>query len=133
MDITVYLPDEIGERAKEEELNLSRLLRDAVTDELERRETMAKTLDETETFEVELRDKEDRPYTGQIKGKRVAWDDKSGYEVFLTDDERVLFYDEGRQQYHQFDDPVEQLRSWLSPAMYSEALYALGEKPVVEL
>jgi hypothetical protein len=37
MNHNVYLPDEISERAKAAELNLSRLLRDAVTDELKRR------------------------------------------------------------------------------------------------
>jgi hypothetical protein len=37
MDITVYLPDELGRAAKEAELPLSQLLRDAVAAQLDRR------------------------------------------------------------------------------------------------
>ena len=38
MDITVYLPDEVGKQAKAAKLPLSQLLRAAVLEELRRRE-----------------------------------------------------------------------------------------------
>ena len=41
MDITIYLPDEIGKWAKEQDLGLSRMLRDAVEDEKRRRDARA--------------------------------------------------------------------------------------------
>lgn len=41
MDITVYLPDALGKRAKEADLKFSRLLRDAVEKELANMETLA--------------------------------------------------------------------------------------------
>ena len=67
MDITVYLPDEIGQRAKEHELNLSRLLRDAVTEELSRRGAVAETLKDSEVYEIEL-EGDAGYYTGRITG-----------------------------------------------------------------
>jgi len=44
MDITVYLPDEIGERAKKYGLNLSRMLRASVEEELNQLAELADTL-----------------------------------------------------------------------------------------
>jgi hypothetical protein len=131
VDITVYLPDEIGRQAKDAELNLSGLLRSAVTDELERREAMNKTLTETETYEVYLEDGDGRGYTGTITGKKLGWEDE--VEVFLTSDERVLVYDGKRSEYHEVTDPAEQLRNWLGAAEYFDVVTALGGKPRVDL
>lgn len=128
VDITVYLPDDIGAKAKRAELNLSRMLRDAVTDELERMEAMAATLQETEVYEIDL----DDGTIGRITGKLLAADDQSGDEVYLTDDERVLFYDASREQVDELDDPAEQLNG-LPPEMYSAVAEALGFKPIIDL
>src|SRR5437764_582775 len=87
VNVNVYLPDEIGQRAKAADLPFSQLLRVAVIVELERRKAMSTTLEETQTYEVGLEDQEGRPYTGRVTGKRIAFDERRGVEVFLTEDE----------------------------------------------
>jgi hypothetical protein len=135
MNITVYLPDEVGERAKAAELPLSRLLRDAVISELDRRTAMTRTLVLSETHELDLQDGEGRAYTGRITGAMLALEsDKHHHaEVYLTDDERVILYDMHKRSYSVLDDPVEQLRDALSLATYSGVLRDLGETPVIDL
>ena len=137
MDFTVYLPDDIGKRAKEaQDLNLSRLLRDAVTRELERREAMKTTLETPTTHEVYVEDRDGRGYTGRITGRSIAaTEDHEEIEVFLTTDERVIVYYGKKNEYHVLDNPAEELREWLSdaPAAYFDAMTALGEEPVMDL
>lgn len=132
MDITVYLPDEIGERAKAAELNLSRMLRDAVTEELERRTAVENTLSDSQTIELELEDDEGRIYTGRITGAEIARQDHGDWSVFLAQDGRVILYDGERMKYWVLDDPAAEL-AHLDPAVYAEACSALGIKAVVDL
>ncbi len=133
MDITVYLPDELGKRAKRENVNLSRMLRDALIEEFQRRDTMKATLDDMQVYEVEVEDDEGKVYTGRITGSQIAYDESGDVTVFLTDDERVIVHDGKRMKYWVLDDPEEQLRGWLGPAEYYEAVDALGITPVVDL
>lgn len=134
MDFTVYLPDELGARAKDElKGQLSRLFRDAVEAEMKRREAMAKTLAEPQEFKVAIEDSEGRYYTGRISGSLIAYDDRREVSVYLTTDERVIVYDGGKQKHYVLDDPEEQLRGWLSPAAYSDAMEAFGIVPVIDL
>jgi hypothetical protein len=131
MDITIYLPDELGERAKRADLNLSRMLRGQVEEELERRAAVAQTLDNPQTYELELEDPDTfRRYTGRVTGRKIAEDEQ--IEVFLTEDERVIVYDGGRPDYRVLEDPEEELRG-LPAAEYASALSALGIKPVIDL
>lgn len=133
MDITVYLPDEIGQRAKAAELNLSGLLRAAVSDELERRAQVTKTLTEPQTYEIYLEDRDGRGYKGRITGAMLVRTNDD-IEVYLTDDERVIVYDENKTEHWELDNPVAELRDWLvSDADYAEAMKALGESPVIDL
>jgi hypothetical protein len=134
VDITVYLPDELGKRAKANDLNLSRMLRDAVTNDLARRDAVKDALSSTETYELDLIDREGRGYTGRIKGKLIAG--APGVSVYLTDDERVIVHDEDRSEYHELEDhPAEYLRNWFprDPGAYAEACEALGVKAVIDL
>lgn len=133
VDFTVYLPDAIGVRAKEAGLNLSRLLRAAVTRELERREAVKKSLEEPETFEVAISDDEGREYIGRINGTEIAAEEPGEVSVFLTTDERVIVYDGKGEKHFVLDNPVNQLRGWLSDAQYFHAMQALGEEPVIDL
>jgi hypothetical protein len=128
VDITVYLPDALGERAKEQNINLSRTLRDAIEEELEMRDAMKTTLEDTQVYEVELED----GTTGRITGTRIATDWKDGDEVYLTEDERVLYYDAQRERVREIEDPQEELRN-LDGEQYSAAAAALGFKPVIDL
>ena len=131
MDITVYLPDEIGERAKAAPgLNLSRLLRDAVTDALQRREAMAKTLSESQEHQVGVEDKDGRFFTGRITGSVIAISDD--LTVYLTDDERVLVHDSNKLRYWEVDDAQEELRD-LTGGAYQDAMDALGLEAIIDL
>ena len=137
MNHTVYLPDDLSKavKAAKPDLNLSRLLRDAVTDELERRATVANTLNEIKVHEVYIEDEDGRGYTGRITGTEIACDDHEEIQVFLTDDQRVLVYDGQRSEYHHVTDNLDQeLRGWLiNDGVYSDAMLALGIKPTIDL
>ena len=131
MDITVYLPDEIGKRAKKAGLNLSGLLRTAVTEELEMIEARAETLNDPRTFDVGLEDEEGHFYIGRVTGALIAQDGDT--QVFLTEDERVLLYDYDNSKCRPIDDPESALRDALGDGAYFEAMIALGETPVIDL
>jgi post-segregation antitoxin (ccd killing protein) len=135
VDLTVYLPDEIGKRAKEAGLNLSRLLRDGVTNELERRDAVAATLNNVETYELDLEDEDGRAYTGRVTGSHLvtASNTRGHAEVYVTEDERVIAYDGMKRRYWVLDNPVEDLRDWLPEGVYAEVLHSLGETPVVDI
>lgn len=135
MNINVYLPDELGEKvraqeAKGEKLPLSQLLQEAVREELNRRESMAVTLQDPSEYEVALEDDEGRPYTGRITGSLIAED--RDLTVYLTNDERVILYDPSRAAYWEIEDPEEELRS-LERGAYAAACAALGITPVIDL
>jgi hypothetical protein len=141
MDITIYLPDDIGQRAKAEDLKLSRMLRGAVEKELAKRDAMAAALsDDIQTYEVDVRlaDEETgqiRPFVGRITGQRLYSDTA---EIYLTADKRVLAYFE--QEIYRLDDPPEDLRrklkEWVgedSPTTFVGLCEILGLDPVIDL
>jgi hypothetical protein len=126
VNINVYLPDDLGKRAKAADVPFSQLLRDAVVEELERREAMSETLRDVETFELPLEDKDGKAYTGRITGTAIDGDDKD-VEIFLTEDERVIWYDNSKLTYWILENPEKELEGW------PDALRALGYTPVVDL
>jgi hypothetical protein len=140
MDVTVYLPDEIGRRAKDEELKLSRMLRDAVTAEFKRRDAIDEALDEIQTYEVWPVEMNGVLVTGRITGKLIAScaDSQDGV-LFLTDDKRVLGHVESDASIERLDDPTEQLVANLNRFFdgefepFTEACQALGVAPVIDL
>ncbi len=134
VDITVYLPDEIGTRAKEAELPFSRMLRDAVEEELDRRATIADTLAEgVQEHEVDL-----ETHTGVITGKLLGTF-KDGDQIFLTNDERVLVYQAERMDYYEMEDPEAELADLLQQtrepdtSIIADVMRALGFRPRVRL
>jgi hypothetical protein len=133
MNINVYLPDDLGRRAKEAELPLSRLLQAAVADELERRHAMAGTLSETQTYEVDVENDDGKIYTGRITGTRIAEDYRNDTQVFATDDDRVIVYDGEKRRHYVIDDPAQDLRGWLAEDTYVAAMSSLGLKPIIDL
>ena len=131
MNVNVYLPDALGEQAKASDLPLSRMLRDAVETELQRRSAVETTLaGKQDTYEVDLETKDGVAFRGRITG--TVLDPGSG-TVFLTSDERVIVYDEKRCAIHELQDPEEDLRDWLSGDEYIAALAALGITAVVDV
>jgi post-segregation antitoxin (ccd killing protein) len=138
MNHNLYLPDDLGARAKAAELNLSRLLRDAVTDELERRAAVNETLAKTKEHLLNLTDDEERPYQGRLTGTEIAYDERNDIAVYLTDDERVIVHDGQKEKLHDLSvDPYqvveETLRNWLDDDAYIAAMHALGMAPVIDV
>lgn len=146
MNFNVYLPDELGEQAKAEELKLSRLLREAVVNELHRREVMGQALEEPQVYEVEIGDLredgeniEDRgTYLGRITGKLVH--DSPIWQVFLATDRRVIIYNDDALTYDALEaDATEReligfLRAHIDIDFeFADACRALGVRPVIDL
>ena len=137
MDITVYLPNELGERAKAAELKFSRLLREAVETELERRDAN----DGMTLHYVRQRDQDEHPLRLRFTGRVVA--QRDDMTVYLTDSGKVLltwdevgydlypsadafgdwFWGEDRQTYGEADYDV----------TLADAIEALNIPPVIEL
>lgn len=138
MDIMIYLPDEIGERAKKEEINLSRMLRDRLIDHYERSDAMSKTLSNVEVHEVQLEDSEGGWYTGRITGTRIDNEESYPLEIYLTDDERVIEYNSDAGRYSVLQNPsVELYQEYdagaISEGDYAAAMRAIGETPTIDL
>jgi hypothetical protein len=134
VDITVYLPDDIGKRANEADLPFSHLLRGAVETELARRDAIAETLgDGVEEHEVDLGD-----YAGVITGKLLGTL-KDGDQFFLTDDGRVLTYDAHNRGVWAHEDPETELGKWLQDCpeddevVIADVMRSLGYRPRMRL
>lgn len=131
MDLTVYLPDELGAKAKNESLNFSRLLRSAVKAELSRRERAQEAIEslgEPQQFDVRVA-KNDKEHTGRIKGWSI--DHNNDWDVYLTVDDRVIVHDVFRLSYEEM--PKDEAPSTLDPTRFPDALRFLGVEPVVDL
>jgi hypothetical protein len=129
MDITVYLPDEIGQWAKESGMNLSQTLRAELEAERARRDAVAGTL--TASAEHRIRVAE----TGLdyvLHGALIAQDYDHEVEAYLGDDERIYVYDAGAQRLHEVDSPQD-LGDWLADSLYVDAMRALGQRPVLHI
>jgi hypothetical protein len=138
MKINIYLPDDLGHRAKEEGLNLSRMLRDAAESELHKREAMNAAVGDEQVYEFTLVNDEGIEYTGRLTGKLIAGDDPQNVGVYLTNDKRVLAVYPDQSSYTELgeagDDLLEDLRSCgLQGWEVAEACRALGIKPVIDL
>lgn len=131
MDVTVYLPDELGARAKQEKINLSGTLRAAVKAELGRREKVRKAvgdLGEPQEFKVRVI-KNDKEHTGRITGWVI--EHNNDWDVYLTDDDRVIVYNEFRSSYDAMT--TDEARAELDATLFPEALSFLGVEPIVDL
>ena len=142
MDITVYLPDELGARAKEAEINMSRTLRDAVTDKLGRIEAVAELMEGATKHELSLEDDDGRAYTGRIVGTSIVYNERNDVEVFVTEDGRLIIYDGEGQAYYDHGQVAEADRGEVGEVLrnrlqdndqYLEAMGELGWEAVVDL
>jgi hypothetical protein len=132
VDITVYLPDDLGQRAKDRGVNLSRMLRDALADQFAREDAMAQTLTSQppKTIALDLVDPEDRGYKGTLEATRIT--DSEDPEVYLTAGGKVILYDPDKRAVWEVDDPEQDLRD-LPSEHYLDAMDALGIVPTVDL
>lgn len=136
MDITVYLPDEIGTQAKEAGMNLSRTLRDAVESELEHTRAMKELAGEAEEHLLDLETSDGQPFEGRVMGTLLC-ENRKGDQVFVTEDERVIVYYPYQSQYHVLENNEDALRETLGNLCdfdeYISAMSQLGYTAMVDL
>jgi hypothetical protein len=136
MDITIYLPDDLGKWAKEHELPLSRMLREAVEAEQSRQLAIQNTLEEAGTTELEVEDDDGDSYTARIHGTLIAEQGGGSYPgvyVYLGKDENVYVYEESSGKLYR-DVAHSDLRDWLpDDAAYSDSMRALGEDVIIDI
>ena len=144
MNFNIYLPEELGQRVRSEDLNLSRMLRDAVTAEFKRRDAMAEALSDSQTYEFEWKD-QDGEYTARITGRQVWPDGKVGQQdhaaIYVASGNRVLVVYPSEQDHRDItpdEDLMDALRDayvldLVEPDEFREVCRRLGVKPVIDL
>ena len=135
MDITIYLPDDLGKWAKEHNLGLSRMLRDAVEAERQRQNAVAETLASAETHDLTVEDDDGNPYTARLHAALIAEQDSGvarDVYAYLGKDELVYVYDERASKLYR-GVSTEELRDWLYDDQYAAAMRALGEEVVIDV
>ena len=138
MDITIYLPDELGKWAKEQDLGLSRMLRDAVEAARRRREAEATLNAEAKTYKLDVREPDgyggSDDITVRLHGTLIAKQDISGYgstEVYAGEDGKVYVHDFEGQLYR--DIEPDNLRELVDESTYIEVMRALGEEVIIDI
>ena len=136
MDITVYLPDDIGAQAKESGLNLSRMLRDAVMADFEHSRAMKELAGDTEEILLYLETPDGETFEGCFTG-RLLCENHRGDQVFVTDDERIIAYYPNQLKYYVLEKDQESLRETLKTFCefdeYISAMTQLGYTATVDL
>ena len=136
VDITVYLPDDIGAQAKEAGMNLSRTLRDAVESELERARAMKEFAKDAQEWLLHL-ERDGWGFEGRIVGTLLC-ENRSGHQVFVTEDGRLILYYPDEAKYYVMDDDADALREALKNVCddmdeYISAMAQLGYTATVDL
>jgi hypothetical protein len=129
MDITVYLPEEIGRWAKESGINLSQTLRAELEAERSRRDAVAGTLTDSKEHKIRVAE---AGLDYVLHGALIAQDYDHEVEAYLGEDERIYVYDAGRQRLHEVGSPQD-LGDWLANGLYVDAMRALGQKPILHI
>jgi post-segregation antitoxin (ccd killing protein) len=138
-DVTVRIDIELRAKAKELDINMSRLLEGALRDEIDRIETIAKTLEGAEEIKLDLEDNDGRPYVGRLTGKFLG--EGHGAQAFVTTDGRVIVYDSDCRTYFDATDQDAEvgLQAALEsvfpydPDVISDVMHAIGETPEIDL
>jgi hypothetical protein len=133
VDITVYLPDEIAQRAKAQNVNLSRVLRDALTTQFAEEDTVSATLEESRTVTLELQTDEGRAYRGRMEATLIGEDPATGTAVYLRRSGEVIAYRPTDRAFRTVEDPASELLAELPTEAYIAAMDALGIVPEVDL
>jgi post-segregation antitoxin (ccd killing protein) len=134
VDITIYLPDELARRAKDRGINLSRMLRNALTAQFHEEETTAAVLEGATKIELNLKNDSGSVYTGRITGTKIASGDH--VDVFLTDRKNVVVYDFDRLRYYVegADFGSSSLEDLVGDKeVYVQVMHALGRAAIVDL
>ncbi len=133
MDITVYLPDDVAQRAKAGNVNLSRVLRDALTAQFTEEDAVKATLDEAGTVTLELRTDDGRAYRGRMQAALLGESPEKATAVYLRRTGEVVAYRAEERSLRPVDDPASELFAVLPTDRYFAAMDALGLVPEVDL
>jgi hypothetical protein len=131
MNLTVYLPDELGTLARNADLPLSRTLREAVQTERRRREAVAATMGKAGVYQADVAGEQGQGFTIRVHGSLTA---SSGtVRAFIGHDEQLFAHDSADGgTMHYLDDPAE-LDQLLELDAYIAAMHALGLRPVIDV
>lgn len=140
VDFTLYLPEEIGQRAKDEQLKLSPMLRKAVKDELDRRDAVRKAPEEPEIYDLEMRTPEGKAYIARIRGKFI-YGEPTDFGIYLKHNKQFILVTGGTWEDLAEEDVHAQMRLYLEECRfedgamdaYIDACATIGIKPVIEL
>lgn len=130
VDITVYLPDELGKWAKESGLGLSRMLRDAVEDEKARREAYAKVAAEGFSRHEVYDSRRGRDVAFQ--GREIGYSEYRERTAYLTPKEAIAVYLADREELWVYDT-FSEFAEGDPDDLVAQVAEALGEKYVEEL
>jgi len=130
LNITVYLPEEIGTWAKKADLNLSYMLRRAVEGEQHRQAVRMNLGDQSGVHELEVQDKHKRIYTARFHGRLLTEHD--GVTAYLSDDGNIWTYDGSSFDLCPHDEPWLDLQDWPLDD-YLTVMEAIGVTGVVEI
>jgi hypothetical protein len=136
MDITVYLPDALGNWAREHDLNLSRMLREAVEIEKRRRDSSVALAAETTTHELAVSEPSGTDdYTARLHGVLIATQHLGGHgsiNVYAGEDDKMYVHYTADGRLRRDVEP-EELRRYVDEPTYIEAMRALGEEVVLDV
>jgi post-segregation antitoxin (ccd killing protein) len=139
MDITVYLPDDLGKWAKEHDLHLSRMLREAVEIEKRRRDSDAALAAETTTHELAVSESGSSSgaddYTVRLHGVLIATQhlgSGGSIDVYAGEDDKMYVHYTADGQLRRDVEP-EDLQQYVDEPTYIEAMRALGEDVVIDI
>jgi hypothetical protein len=133
VDITVYLPDEVAQRAKAQNVNLSRILRDALTAQFAEEDAVSATLEQASTVTLELQTEDGRAYRGRMAATLIGEDATTGTAVYLRRTGEVIAYRAEDRAFRTLADPAGELLEVLPTTAYIAAMDALGIVPEVDL
>jgi hypothetical protein len=138
MDITVYLPDELGNWARDHDLPLSRMLREAVEIEKRRRDASAALAAETTTHELAVSEPGSPggagDYTARLHGVLIATQHLGGgssIDVYAGEDDKMYVHYTADGRLRRDVEP-EQLRQYVDEPTYIQAMRALGEDVIID-
>jgi post-segregation antitoxin (ccd killing protein) len=135
-DVLVSISDELRAWAREQGVNMSGTMRDALQAERDRRAAVDATLDKAGEHDVLVIGGEwagdNGAYTARIHGTEIAG--TTDVQVYLCEDGSLVVYHSASLTLHLNVDQ-EALESWLdgSPKQYMRAMRALGEEPVIHI
>jgi hypothetical protein len=133
VDITIYLPDEVAQRAKAQNVNLSRVLRDALTAQFTEEDAVSATLEEAGIVTLDLQTDEGHAYRGRMEATLLGEAGDGATAVYLRRTGEVIAYRADERAFRVVEDPGSELFAVLPADRYFAAMDALGIIPEIDL